>query len=321
MKNIIFLFLVFCELISYESFSQTFRRIRGTITEEGTNLPVMAIKVFTDFNVTTTDALGRFELDLSSCKACTVGQRIALGTYNDDFGFFQKDVVIDRNLSIGTLSIPRNPNITGIMGIVKDVKTKKAIRNIKVRIGIDGNPNVRDEVKTDDFGMYNFRLRKDKVGNIKYVTIFFEDETGLHMPKHETKNIATHIETSLDPNESPAIEIEIKGYEKTQIKVYPGNLIRIKASGNIRLGSFVGSTDPDGIASGIAGFSLEGYNINRNIKHGALLYRITGDNDWKFSGKDIEFTAQKEGYIEFQVNDREQGNNSGLYKAKVIVIK
>ena len=49
--------------------------------------------------------------------------------------------------------------------------------------------------------------------------------------------------------------------------------------------------------------------------------RISGENEWNLAGKEIEFIAQNEGYLEFQINDNQQSDNEGKYKVKVIVSK
>lgn len=319
MKIFFYTYFIFV-LMTPEVICQSTRHIEGRIINQETNLPVKNITVYSDFDQDITDNSGLYNLDLSKCRDCAVGKRIFVSTYSEEYGFFQTHFGLTSDLK-ADIRIPRNPNLTGVMGIVKDLRTKRTITGVKVRIGVDGDPNVKDEIKTDSFGMYRFLLRRDKVGNIKYITIFFEDENGRYLSKHETKNIATFIDSFLEPNETPPVEIEIEGYKKTQVKVLPGNLIRIKSSGNVRLGPHVGSTDPDGLASGVAGFSLESYNINRSIRHGALMYRVSGDQEWKLSGKEVEFTTQQGGYLEFQINDNDQGNNSGAYKTRVIVTK
>lgn len=196
-----------------------------------------------------------------------------------------------------------------------------SIKGIKVRIASEIETRVKGERTTDQFGMYNFLLRKEHIGNLKFATFIFEDEDGRYNSKIETNNIGSFAKTYLDINDTPPVQIEIDGFQKTLVKIYSGNIIKIKAVGNIRVGGWVGSSDPDGIKAGVAGISLESYNIVRNINHAALMCRISGENEWNLAGKEIEFIAQNEGYLEFQINDNQQSDNEGKYKVKVIVSK
>jgi hypothetical protein len=112
-------------------------------------------------------------------------------------------------------------------------------------------------------------------------------------------------------------ETEISQYTNTGIAINKGEQIFITATGSISVGPIVGSSGPDGLGSGFMGASLESYNIVPNFKHAALMYKLSQADDWIQCGSNYKFKADKFGFLIFQVNDNDQGNNSGSYKVTV----
>ncbi|CAN5413898.1 hypothetical protein BH10BAC2_BH10BAC2_48650 [soil metagenome] len=92
-----------------------------------------------------------------------------------------------------------------------------------------------------------------------------------------------------------------------------GNKISISASGQIKVGTFVGYSGPEGIDG------YENYNQVEGFKHGALLVRIGEKGKWLAVGRSILLTAQTDGKIEFLVNDNDPDNNTGNYEVEITV--
>jgi hypothetical protein len=111
-----------------------------------------------------------------------------------------------------------------------------------------------------------------------------------------------------------AIADDVSGLTRSSAHVEKGQRVRILASGSIKIGGWAGTSQPEGRSSGFAGGDLSAYSIVSTYNHAALLYRVAGEADWLPYGQNCVFRAQRSGNLEFQVNDREQGNNSGSYK-------
>ena len=110
---------------------------------------------------------------------------------------------------------------------------------------------------------------------------------------------------------------EVNGYLLSEdICVQSGDSITITPSGLIRLGFFAGSAGPEGLPMP-SGF--EAYNLDGRYPHGALLCKIQGEYSWQYCGKALELTASTNGCLEFEVNDTDQGNNSGKFQVAVKV--
>jgi len=110
------------------------------------------------------------------------------------------------------------------------------------------------------------------------------------------------------------------------IKDNTTRIIRVKTSGKVKLGSFVGLASSTGTTSGFLGMSL-GTTWNRpgleNRNHGALFLRKNGGNWIGFPENEIINYGQSKSYLDFTVkngdileviiNDKEWENNSGLF--------
>ncbi len=108
---------------------------------------------------------------------------------------------------------------------------------------------------------------------------------------------------------------EVSGYLLSEdICVQSGDSITITPSGLIRLGFFAGSAGPEGL---LMPSGFEAYNLDGSHPHGALLCKIQGEPFWQYCGKGFELIASKNGCLEFEVNDIDQGNNSGRFQVTV----
>jgi len=112
--------------------------------------------------------------------------------------------------------------------------------------------------------------------------------------------------------------VKVSGLTNTGVSVKAGEEIKIKASGNLLIGRFAGNSGPEGRASGVGGFGLGFYNIEPDYSHAALMLRLNKSDKWQYVGKEWTFTAEQNGVIELQINDRKQSDNSGHYNVMII---
>jgi hypothetical protein len=90
-------------------------------------------------------------------------------------------------------------------------------------------------------------------------------------------------------------------------------LIVVSLSGTISLGFIAGDSKPDGIEKGLCGIPLTRNNIAKNIKHGALIYKL-GNEDWQALSENKIIICTTKGLIQFDINDKEKENNQGQYE-------
>ena len=117
------------------------------------------------------------------------------------------------------------------------------------------------------------------------------------------------ITTIGEPIASKTLQDKVSGLTSGKAYVEKGQRVRITAGGSINIGTFAGTSPPEGRPGGF----LSAYSIDKTFNHAALLYRIAGEKTWSPYGDNCVFEAQKNGNIEFQINDAEQVNNSGYY--------
>ncbi len=101
----------------------------------------------------------------------------------------------------------------------------------------------------------------------------------------------------------------------TDLQVRRGDKVTITASGRITVGAFAGSATPNGISG------FQDYSVVYKFPHGSLLVRVRqyqGD-EWTFCGSSCSFTAERDGYLDFIVNDNDSANNSGTFQIQVQV--
>ncbi len=107
----------------------------------------------------------------------------------------------------------------------------------------------------------------------------------------------------------------------TNICVQKGDAVSVSANGGISVGPSVGSVGPEGTDKGLLGFSLDGYDIYPEFSHGVLLCKLDTEQRWMECGTALEFQAQLDGCIQFDVNDNEKENNSGSFEVTVEVFE
>ena len=116
---------------------------------------------------------------------------------------------------------------------------------------------------------------------------------------------------------------QIRTYTPKAILVKKGDEIVIHPSGSMIIGEWLGTSTPKGKESGLFGFSITRYSFFQKIPHAALLYKFSweSNNSWKYCGEKIQIVAPNSGYLEFNINDNKQGDNSGAYDVKVSILQ
>jgi hypothetical protein len=112
-------------------------------------------------------------------------------------------------------------------------------------------------------------------------------------------------------------QFRVYNHLPTTVQVRQGDKINVTARGTIVLGPLAGSSDPDGIGGYTA------YSYVSSAPHGSLLVRLQQEQNgnWVRCGRACSFTAERDGILEFLVNDRDSANNSGSYVIQVQVDK
>ena len=154
--------------------------------------------------------------------------------------------------------------------------------NGKFPMSCIGNPNTLDHMR-NDFSKPHLQLPPRQPQSMPYFD--------------QTTNVNSHL--------------------NTHINVRKGELVQITAAGTINVGPFVGDSGPDGRESGLLGFPLAKYNIVREFRHAVLMFKLNEADNWVVCGANVKFRSAKDGELIFQVNDNDQGNNSGAYKVEI----
>lgn len=277
----------------------------------------------------TTDDKGYYSLDLSQCKECKAGTAVKIYV-NSKIGYAEKEFVIPFNPALKPFDIEIQENGKLILnGAVRDKKTGKLLKGIKVNVLIQNGPTV-PAVITNENGVFQVIIRMDGVTNMQAIQLFFLDEDNSKYKDMEKvvfinqyEPVKVEMEECTDCGARFNLDININ--IRSNIKVEPGDEVIIRASGIIKVGTWVGTSGPGGIEGnkGVLGVSLSDYNYFPNWNHGALVYRFGENDDWKYydNKKENRYSVQTSGYIEFRINDKQQSDNSGAYQVEVIVKK
>lgn len=303
-------------LFSLHTHAQS-QQLKGSVkSKNGTVVSNIWVSILGGDHVLT-DNNGSFILSTNGCN-CSIGKEITLLVFNDIYGFHRIPKTINQDYTM-LLEIERKPNIVGIPGTIRDSKTRKLLKGINLKILSKIVGSRIPAVETDEYGTFIFYLKKDIIGTEQYLEFILTDPNDKYQDKQVVLPIGSPIEVFMTENANVHDQIEVARFLTTPIKVSPGDEVHIKASGSIKVGSWVGNSLPKGRTSGLLSADISAYNIVPKFNHAALLYRISGDSQWQFAGEDIEFIAQRDGYLEFEVNDIDKSNNSGAYQVRVIV--
>jgi hypothetical protein len=322
MKNpasVLALFLLLHLCTQPGAFAQAPQYLKGVVVDAQNNVPVKGLTVYTEWTSCVTDDYGKYRLNLENCGNCRPGESVVINTYSETYGFSENYTVVPLSL-VHKIKINRDPRTVRIQGNVRDAKTREFIPGVMVKIVLDREGITKAGI-TDKFGAFEFYFRKEEVGADKPPAYFtFLDEKYGHATLSALMNIRTIVEAYLEPAAPKPVSLKVSTQTTSRIKVSRGDKVTIKAHGNIIVGPWVGGSDPDGRSSGFAGASLAQYNLVPNFNHAALLYRISRESGWRLAGKSVEFEADQDGALEFQVNDNDQGNNSGSYDVDVTIV-
>ena len=150
--------------------------------------------------------------------------------------------------------------------------------------------------------------------------LFFPNETETPTSFSDTNSTTNNSYTApiLVATATPAPQqytIQINMLTPTEIYVREGQYVWIQANGSIKVGPFIGYVDPDGKNDSF----LTGYSLVSDIPHGALICRFRG-YDWAYCGSEVAFQSNRDGYLDFDINDNDQGNNTTTDYFNVTVI-
>jgi hypothetical protein len=103
------------------------------------------------------------------------------------------------------------------------------------------------------------------------------------------------------------------------IKLERAGIVTIKSTGVMVAGTFIGDVTPDGkfefTIGGVAFDISAQYDINPDFPHGAVIYKINDDKDWRLCKSNCEFSTLGNEYITLQlfINDSNAADNTGTY--------
>lgn len=300
--------------------------ITGTLVHDVSDTPIEGANIsILDGDRTVTDSHGGFTLKLPT--AAKPGDDIQILIFHPvEYGFHRRTHRMNsaKTQDSGEVRINRNANV-GVVGIVKDGKTKKLVGGVTISVSSANLAGYTIEPKkTNAFGTFSFVIPKVAfTSQTQYVDLLIQDPLGRYRDYTKTVNILTSIEILLD-DQLPKIQLKtvvISGRQSVEIEVEEGSIIKINASGSIKVGNFVGNSGPDGLSSGVFGVSLSAYNLVPEFKHAVLMYGLPGDTKWRSCGLGCQFIAQTSGKMEiqFEINDNAQGDNIGAYNVEIRV--
>ena len=95
------------------------------------------------------------------------------------------------------------------------------------------------------------------------------------------------------------------------LKIDKQGIIKITASGIMKVGDLVGNSGPEGRKEGLWGFSLAGFNIVPTFNHACVMYRLNQSKNWVYCGTGCEFPTGNDKYIDLElaINDLDLSNN------------
>jgi hypothetical protein len=104
-----------------------------------------------------------------------------------------------------------------------------------------------------------------------------------------------------------------------KIRLDKQGIIKIAATGQIRVGLFLGYSTPAGLDKGLFSFPISGYNIVPAFNHAGIIYKKNNDKDWSFCGSYLELPTDGSEYLELilNINDNDLTDNVGSYQVTV----
>jgi hypothetical protein len=291
--------------------------LSGIVTMDG--VPEAGVKVYTSFCTTTSDDLGRYSINLNLCKECRPGTTLMLYTHKPDItsGIHTVTLGNDRNQNIQLI---RNRQFVNIIGMTIDERLNIPLEGITVNLivgDIETSP-----CKTDSFGIFRIKIPRYLVADVSSVLLLANDEKSKYISLTNNPSfyaMGSFVKIPMQFN--PFTKIIVKGLTNPGICFKEGDLIEINAIGRVTFIDVVAISGPSGRQESMIGVEMEPKSINSTFARGALLYRLTGDADWKLAGDKKMFIASRDGCIEFQINDKQMANNTGGYEVSVLATR
>lgn len=115
------------------------------------------------------------------------------------------------------------------------------------------------------------------------------------------------------------LTINLNNYTLLKIRLDKQGIIKIVATGQIRVGQFLGVSNPIGLDKGLFYFSISGYNIVPDFNHATIIYKKNNDTNWKVCGAYLELPTDGSEYLELilNINDNNLTDNSGSYQVTI----
>lgn len=160
--------------------------------------------------------------------------------------------------------------------------------------------------------MFNFQ--DDKIQTVKKSPSYVKSGSTLYSyeMKHDTLKIS--VIWNFDGKAPVMTErlnensLKVSPYSNiTDFTVKQGDKLSFYASGSMKLGTFAGTSGPDGIN----GYEI--YSATSNLRHGSLIGKIGEDGAWFSIGSRKAIIAERAGRLYLRVNDRDLQNNDGYY--------
>lgn len=276
--------------------------------------PVSGVTVYIFGASTCTDNLGRFSLPVKDCKSCVYGKEIKIYTNHTILGFAEHTFTIGNNFECNLTILKNFPSVL-ITGIVQSELSARALPGIEVKL-IGTDVSIESDF-TNKFGEFRFLVSKDVIGDRRGVRIQVIDTTGFYRPRYvmpQLFDISSFIVIDMRPPSQH--RIIVVDYRMFDVSFSVGDLVSIKADGEIStniIRRFNGNS-PEGFYSNSAKLNSGRYNIVPQINHGALMYRISGENVWKPLGRERDILFEHSGFLEFQINTSKPQKIRGAFK-------
>lgn len=309
------------------------KKIVGIVYEENSSgggkkpVPAGASIFIPGVASSTTDNNGYYSLDISKCMACKTGELIKIYV-NSKIGYAERDYTIPINpdLKPFDIGIVENKKLA-LNGVVKDAKTGKFLKGIKVTVVIQNMETIIPSVITNENGVFQIIIRKEGILNMQAIQLFFSDaDQSKYKDTEKIVFINQYAPVIVGMDEcidcGAKYTLKVNTYVKTSMKIEAGDLVIIKATGTMNVGALVGTSGPEGLRSGVMGVSLSGYNYFPDWNHAVLFYRFGENDEWKhYDDGENKYLIQYSGFIEFGINDKQEMDNSGAYQVEVIIRK
>ncbi|MCU0444686.1 MAG: hypothetical protein MUE85_07180 [Microscillaceae bacterium] len=154
-----------------------------------------------------------------------------------------------------------------------------------------------------------------KITNAAQEIIAIIDDIAFSNPNEHYKSVSTNNTQQKTPTQAESYSFKIPPgpISTTDVEVKKGQKIDLQGGGSIYLGFTVGNSGPEGLSINSP------YILYRDFRYGSLIMRIGSDGDWVEVGRQNSFVADKNGNLQFRVNDQDVGTSRGFYTIDIKV--